>query len=71
MSAHKPRDCTLLNLLCRDGMVGVRFTPPLDEGHYAELYEISCLSPTAQELGRAVQQAASRWNRAVEVELAS
>jgi hypothetical protein len=56
-----------LNLLTRDGTVGVRFKPPLDEPHYAELHELSAAAGNAEELRAAIEQAAQRWNRLVEL----
>jgi hypothetical protein len=65
---HYLGECTLLNLLTRDGAVAVRFKPPLDEPHYAELYELSCDAASAEELRAAVKEAAVRWGRMVEVD---
>lgn len=65
---HYLGDCTSLSLLTRDGTVSVRFKPPLDEPHYAELHELSSTAASAEELRAAIREAAQRWKRMVELD---
>ena len=56
---------TCLNLLTRDGAVGVEFTPALDQEHYAELFELAQDFESEAELRKVVTAAAGRWGRQV------
>ena len=56
---------TCLNLLTRDGAVGVEFTPALDHEHYAELFELAQDFESEAELRKVVTAAATRWGRQV------
>ena len=58
---------TELNLLTREGIVSVEFTPPLDQDQYSELYDIARDSETREALVAAVKRAARRWKRKVKI----
>jgi hypothetical protein len=56
---------TCLNLLTRDGAVSVKFTPALDQQHYAELFELAENFESDAALRDLVSAAAARWGRQV------
>jgi hypothetical protein len=56
---------TKLNLLTRDGMVEVTYTPLLSPEQYAELLEIVREAETAKELRQVAAKASQRWQRQV------
>ena len=56
---------TCLNLLTRDGAVGVEFTPALEPQHYAELFELAQEFESEAALREVVTAAARRWGRQV------
>jgi len=58
-------DCTLLNLLIRDGMVTIEFTPALANEHYTQLPIVTKDASTAGEMQEVLEVAADRWFRAV------
>ena len=58
-------EATNLNLLTRDGAVAVIFSPPREQEHYSELFDISSEGETEHELRKIVSEAATRWQRSV------
>jgi len=58
-------ESTILNLLTRDGMVSVEFTPPLENEHYTLLYLVTQEASTADDMREAITVAASGWSRKV------
>jgi hypothetical protein len=65
MRTTQARDITRLNLLTRDGAISVQFTPPLDQVHYTELFEIAREFETETDAKALVIAAAKRWKRKV------
>jgi hypothetical protein len=60
---------THLDLLTREGVLSVKFTPELDQEHYAELVDIVVNSADGtQQLSDAIRQAANRWDRLVMID---
>ena len=53
-------DCTLLNLLMRDGAVAVDFYRAIAAQHYGELHDIVADADSADDLRQVVQSFAER-----------
>jgi hypothetical protein len=62
-------ECTSLNLLTRDGALGITFTPALTPDQYSELLGLAFDSGTADEMSAAIKSAAGRWGAEVVVDL--
>jgi hypothetical protein len=56
-----------LDLLTRDGAVSVCFKPSLAPEQYSELQELTHHAASADDLRKAILDAAGRWQRAVQV----
>ena len=62
-------ECTTLNLLTRDGALGVTFSPALSAQQYSELNDLAADADSADELSAAIKSAARRWGAEVIVDL--
>lgn len=62
-------ECTTLNLLTRDGALGVTFRPALTPEQYSELYDLVGDADSADEMSAAVKIAAGQWGAEVVVDL--
>jgi len=67
MKTIQVADSTILNLLTRDGAVSVEFFPPLDQQHYAELFDIAQDFDSEAIIREMVTAAAKRWGRTVKL----
>ncbi len=56
-----------LDLLTRDGAIHVAFRPRLTADQYAELMKVVAEPATKAALRKALEEAAERWDRRIEV----